>query len=572
MRPLFIVPLLVAASLALAFAAAAEPGPTELLERIRSTYREARTVEDGGRIEITPSDGLPRELEWTLRTSDDGRFRLDLRPTGSTGETEQRILWRTADGHASAWDRAFFLRRDVEDLAPAVAGAIGLGGLEALAIPVFLAGSDAALADPEGAALEGKGRCGDDREDVCDILYLSRMSGDLETWMWVDAEARIHRTEIVRTEPGGGFLRIRVDHAPRLGGDVDPSFQPPPETRVASSTDEWPGPIDDAALATFGEEIVVELMTASLRVVDSRGNPVPDLGPDDFRVVVEGEEIPLSAVDWVPARGTPYASKIADRLTVETETVFVEPDRTQERPVVLFFQTDVHAIRIKGHLKMLPFVEELLDGIGDGETVAVVSFDSHLKLWQDFTPDRQEAYEAVGNAIRFGNLPEPKRHRGSGPSLADALDFRAAKDAATPEQALEVLGRALGEIDGDKDVIFLGWGLGVWTSFGISMNFGDAVRELKAANTTVYVLDVTDADFHTLESGLQVVAARTGGTYAKTNRLAAQATRNLLRALAGHYVLTVDRSRLPTGEATMTVELREPPRGVRILGNPTFVG
>ena len=62
-------------------------------------------------------------------------------------------------------------------------------------------------------------------------------------------------------------------------------------------------------------------------------------------------------------------------------------------------------------------------------------------------------------ALRFGNRPELRASRGPGPFLADTLDFRAAKDAATPERALEVVGQALLEQPGDKDLIFLGWGL-----------------------------------------------------------------------------------------------------------------
>ena len=60
---------------------------------------------------------------------------------------------------------------------------------------------------------------------------------------------------------------------------------------------------------------------------------------------------------------------------------------------------------------------------------------------------------------------------------------------------------------------------------GISFHsdYGIARRALLEADVTVFTLDVTDADHHTLEVGLQDIAAETGGFYARAHNFSGQA-------------------------------------------------
>jgi hypothetical protein len=51
------------------------------------------------------------------------------------------------------------------------------------------------------------------------------------------------------------------------------------------------------------------------------------------------------------------------------------------------------------------------------------------------------------------------------------------------------------------------------------------------------MLDVSDADWHTLETTLQDTSALTGGTYQKTHLFAGAAVTRLAKRLAGRYVL-----------------------------------
>ena len=67
----------------------------------------------------------------------------------------------------------------------------------------------------------------------------------------------------------------------------------------------------------------------------------------------------------------------------------------------------------------------------------------------------------------------------------------------------------------------------------MTAEYQPAVRALEAARATVFVLDVSQADYHSLEVGLQNVASHTGGPYDRTFHVASQAVRRLAQAFAG---------------------------------------
>lgn len=352
-------------------------------------------------------------------------------------------------------------------------------------------------------------------------------------------------------------------------------------TLVASSlvaqTPEAPPPAD----AQFGEEITVRIATVVLRVVDGLGEPVAGLGPADFRVRVGKTEVPVLAVDWVGPAELPTPEELLAEMAAERagEAGGEAPAAVAPLPVppagklVLFFvQADIAApkVRTKGHLQSLPYVRDLLDGLPLADRVAVVSFDSHLKLRLDFSSDRTAAAEAVLDAIKFGSKAPLLRR--TGPlSLARKFDAEAAFDAATPERALELAARSLFDLPGEKVVVYLGWGLGRFSKgSGVTMtpDYAPAVRALEAARASVFVLDVTDASSHSLEVGLQRVAAESGGTYARMSTFPAQAAARLARTISGHYVLTLDGKAVPDA-GKVKIEVRK--RGREVLARPLVV-
>jgi VWFA-related protein len=303
----------------------------------------------------------------------------------------------------------------------------------------------------------------------------------------------------------------------------------------------------------FGEVVDVERVVTDVRVLDGRGRPIRGLGPGDFRVKVDGQPVRLESVLWIP--GDTSLEPIEDPATGAT---VVLPPSVTGRTIVFFFQKDVHPSRIKGLLRMVERAARMLDGLGEDDFVAVASFDSHLKLWLDFTRDRGAARAAIRHSVLHESRP-PAIGSFFFPSLAASFDPAAARDAATPEEALRVLGEALTSLPGPKSLVFLGWGLGrfdaVLGKVSMTPDYEPARNALLASRTAVFCLDVTDADYHSLELGLQTVAEETGGFYARTHLFTESAVDRLEGALAGHYQLAFEKPRLRPGVHRVQVDL-----------------
>jgi VWFA-related protein len=315
----------------------------------------------------------------------------------------------------------------------------------------------------------------------------------------------------------------------------------------------------------FLDHVEVDVVVVDARVVDGRGRPIPGLKEGDFRVKVDGHVVPLQSVTWV-AEGTP-----ADPAVASAALAAGLPEPPPGRLVVLFFQKDFEPSRALGFLQMLRRASEMLDTLAPEDRVAVVSFDTRLNLWTDFTNDRARLRRVLDRSILSGHVPTLEA--GTGPSLAGRFDPAAGRRVATPETALLRLGEALEDLPGNKSLVLFGWGMGRWSPGAgvfLEADYGPARQVLVRGHVTVFALDITNADYHTLEVGLEQVAEDTGGFYAKTHLFPGQAFERLQHALAGHYVLTFPRPDLPRGEHSIDIDLVG--HKGQVLARPTYQG
>ena len=95
-----------------------------------------------------------------------------------------------------------------------------------------------------------------------------------------------------------------------------------------------------------------------------------------------------------------------------------------------------------------------------------------------------------------------------------------------------------------------------------------AVNALQQARVNVFTLDVSDADWHTLEVTLMDLADLTGGTYAKTHIFSAQALDLAFRAIEGRYVVVFARPERPPGRHVIELTLRT--KKGRVLARPFY--
>lgn len=342
------------------------------------------------------------------------------------------------------------------------------------------------------------------------------------------------------------------------------------QSRAAADAPEEPSII-------ITDRLEVRRTLLEVRVVDGLGRPIDGLGAEDFVVRLGGREARVEAVDRViaegyepPAEEATGASSRGDAAGVGAGAAAAfAPDVAEPRQlVVLFFQTSLLPSKAVGFLRLHRHLDEMLDRLPGDVAAAVVAFDSHLKLHQDFTRDRAALQAAVERSFGFtpaafpGVPPEPA------PSLARRIDARAAKRVARPEDALALVAEALAPLPGEKAMLYVGWGLGNIDEGGISVGrrYDDARAALVRARVPAFVLDVTDADAHGLEVTLMALADDTGGQFFRTHLFPGREVHRIERTLGGgRYLLLVEMPELEPGWHALRVDTREPWRYRRVL-------
>ena len=300
------------------------------------------------------------------------------------------------------------------------------------------------------------------------------------------------------------------------------------------------------------ERLDVARVIVDARVVDDNGRPVLGLGADDFKITIDGRPARLESARWV--------GEGASR-TVEPETVGGTPSDSHVEPpgrlIVFLFQKDLRGHRIWGLIRMLTQARGFLDTLAPGDRVAILSFDSHLRVWVDFTGDRTRLGEILARGILFEH-PPAVRDAGS-PSLVARLKPAVGRKTYNIEKGLRLLAEALEPLPGAKTIVLFGHGFGRFNprteAVEMENRYEDASQALIAARTSVFSLDVTRGDNHSLEFGLQRVADETGGFYARTHEFPERAMHFLAGALAGYYVLIVEKPDLEPGLHDLDVEL-----------------
>lgn len=301
----------------------------------------------------------------------------------------------------------------------------------------------------------------------------------------------------------------------------------------------------------FTERVEVGRVLIDARAVNGRGEPIRDLSPDDFRVRIDGEDVRVESALWVEGGAV-------DREGVPLPSTGLHGAIAGPRPgrlIVFLFQKDFERSRLLGLMRMLIKARTFLDTFTPADRVAVVSFDSHLKIWADFTSDLERVTRIFERGILLerpgpvAELPEP--------SLVARLKPEKAKKAYSMEQALLDLADALEPLPGDKSLVLIGHGWGRMSGpyLYFDKEYGPAIESFQAGRVTVFALDTTIADYHTLEAGLMSVAEGTGGFFERTHLFPDRALDRLAGALAGHYVLFVDKPVAPIGYHRIEVDL-----------------
>lgn len=139
-------------------------------------------------------------------------------------------------------------------------------------------------------------------------------------------------------------------------------------------------------------------VVVDVRVLDGQGRPVTGLGPSDFRVRIGGRPARVESAYWVGGdddRSAPAGPggvvsappvSLGGAMSAPArpgDSIPPRPEEARGRLIVFIFQKDLEPSRIVGLMRMLIETRLFLDALGPDDRVAVLSFDSHLKIWLD---------------------------------------------------------------------------------------------------------------------------------------------------------------------------------------------
>jgi VWFA-related protein len=334
-------------------------------------------------------------------------------------------------------------------------------------------------------------------------------------------------------------------------------------------------PNPSAQQQPFAERVEVARLLIDARVFDDRGQPISDLGPADFAVKIGGRAVRVESAEWV---GSPPAdvAVAAEGVPLRTSSPTpVDANVTHAGPpgrlIVFLVQKDLEPFRIVGLMQISRLVDTLLQPLTRDDRVAVLSFDSRLRIWTDFTNKIERVRSLLAEDVLVRN-PGPLAASGD-VSLMSSLDQESAGRIDGIEHALQKIAEALEPLPGAKSLVVLGYGFGRFdgrTGTVMLMDgYDEASAALQRARVAVFTLNVTQANYNSLQAGLQTVAAQTGGAYASTYEFPTRAIRRVTHALAGHYVLFVEKPDLKGGVHRIDVRLTK--RKGRVVARSDYV-
>jgi len=321
---------------------------------------------------------------------------------------------------------------------------------------------------------------------------------------------------------------------------------------------------------TFQERVDVPRVLVDLRVLDDSGQPIAGLTKADFAVTIDGKPAAIDTADWVaphvnaPAQTQPAAAESQPR-SISPQSV------PGGRWIVLLYQKHQDLSDVEGMMRLRNDFATFASIISEKDHVAVLSFDTSLHLWLDFTSDGPRIRGVLDHEIFVGSPPPIQP--GPFPSLAASVPSDIATRTYSIEKSLQRLGDALTPLPGAKTIVVLGYGMGTWLP-GIRMvqmpaEYEETLLSLQRARVSVFSIDVTKADYHPREEGLRLIAADTGGFYMNTHIFTTVALNRVAGALAGYYVLFVVPPDAQKGERR--IEVRLPRRKGTILSRRAYL-
>jgi len=164
------------------------------------------------------------------------------------------------------------------------------------------------------------------------------------------------------------------------------------------------GQTGEGTYGSFLDRVEVEVVEVDVLVVDREGQPVRDLGREEFELLVDGEPVEIGYFTPPPAAGAPSAPSAepdADAAPAAAPTSAEAAEAPAPEPSTLVAYIDETAIRPGQRNQLLEaFGRVLAERLAAGDRVLVARFDEGLRLLTDLTTDPAAVQAALAKAAK----------------------------------------------------------------------------------------------------------------------------------------------------------------------------
>ncbi|HUP48420.1 MAG TPA: VWA domain-containing protein [Thermoanaerobaculia bacterium] len=298
----------------------------------------------------------------------------------------------------------------------------------------------------------------------------------------------------------------------------------------------------------FGERVEVEAVLIDVIVTDSAGNQILGLTKDDLVVRENGVLQTIDSVDYITSRRL---------LTGREENLPFSVEHVKEERFLIFFFDKPEGGALFQHLaRARAAVNRFIDNdMGTRDMVAIAGHDVRLKVFSDFTSDKQQLKRALREAALF-SLGETKPPAPNGPSILRDIDQASMMSGSgTVYQGITVLAEALRKIRGRKNLVVFSPGIlepGETVRDGMILNtsrfYEPMVRALNASNVSVYAANLlpNQDSSPVYHQTLERMTAETNGEYFRYAVSFDPVLAQVEKATGGYYLLTY-RTQKPRG-------------------------
>jgi len=324
----------------------------------------------------------------------------------------------------------------------------------------------------------------------------------------------------------------------------------------------------------FGEKVDVNLVLLDAVVTDSRGNQILGLDKDDFVVKENGVAQPIDTVDYFTNRQ--LLNEPENKAAFKVERVH------DQRYFVFFFDKPTNGASFFDRLSLARrgVKDFIRNQMKPTDLAAVVVHDVRLKVYSDFTANKQQLERAVDETARWGRGITTSNAASDTPSILRSDNSRMIDETGTVYEALQLIGERLRPIRARKDIVLFSVGIlepgdeirgGMVVS--TSRYYEPMIRALNRADVTVYPVSLLDDPGQPpfVHQALERIAGDTNGQYFRYNTSFAPALKQVDKLSNGYYLISYyTRPRNGNGFQKVVVAVKNPEFRVRARQGYSF--